>query len=140
MNLEGPLAIGLFRLLSGILLLPEHDDVQVENIVARLLEPHAPTLVQNLVEPDSHGIPPVGTLREINPRRRVSGLRTNWTRRVRTRVDGLLTEQVHAVPVAAEVLDDARGKLEPRAQSAALEEDVGVPEVRREHLLIIPHF
>src|SRR6266568_9659694 len=49
-----------------------------------------------------------------------------------------LLHQIEAVPVSAEVLDLARGELEPGAELAVLEEDVGVPEAGCVEVLPLP--
>lgn len=40
----------------------------------------------------------------------------------------LLPQETQAIPIAAEILDGARGELEPCPQVSILEEDVGVLE------------
>src|SRR5881409_3441420 len=49
-----------------------------------------------------------------------------------------LLHQIEAVPVSAEVLDLARGELEPGAELAVLEEDVCVPEAGCVEVLPLP--
>src|SRR2546422_3335199 len=51
---------------------------------------------------------------------------------------GSLSEQVEAVPVPAEVLDDARRELEPSAELPVLEEDVRVSEAGCVEVLALP--
>src|SRR2546426_11857354 len=49
-----------------------------------------------------------------------------------------LLHQIEAVPVSAEVLNLARGELEPGAELAVLEEDVCVPEAGCVEVLPLP--
>src|SRR2546428_5935242 len=49
-----------------------------------------------------------------------------------------LLHQIEAIPVSAEVLDLARGELEPGAELAVLEEDVCVPEAGCVEVLPLP--
>src|SRR5439155_872643 len=78
-----------------------------------------------------HGFETSRPIQDQNKRGRTRGSRSclwvveegllGWVWRGQARL-----KDVHGLPVAAEILRDARRELEPHAKSAVLEEDVGV--------------
>ena len=96
---------GLLALRAPRPRLSKHDDVDVDCALVRLLEPDAPTLVQDLVQSNPHE----EYLWERRPHKAAEpGIHGE-------NLAGSLLEQVDPVPVPAEVPDGTRRKLEPRA-------------------------